>query len=122
MSLARLYPVSSSELMPQVLAFVAEARLLKGIEKIIVFGSLAREEMTSASDIDIAVLLESTEHLKYLKEKLLEVKRKTLRWPCDLMVCDLAWYENRKDFGGVCVAIAAEGKILFDRTSEENKS
>ena len=121
MTLARLYAVSSHVIMPQVVAFAAEVRQLKGVEKIVLFGSLARNEMTEASDIDIAVMLEVADQIKLLKVKIQELKRKTLQWPCDLLICELAWYESRKDFGGLCVAIQTDGKILFDRTTEEAK-
>ncbi|MCX6129226.1 MAG: HI0074 family nucleotidyltransferase substrate-binding subunit [Proteobacteria bacterium] len=65
--------------------------------------------MTSASDIDLAILIESVDQLKYLKEKLREVKRRTLLWPCDLVVCNQPWFEIRKEFGGVCDAIHETG-------------
>jgi len=118
MSLARLQSISRSEVMPQVEAFIRESQKVARVKKIILFGSLARNEMTLASDIDLAVLVDSKENLQEIKEQLRAIKQRSMNWPCDLVVCDLEWFESRRDLGGICFVIAREGQVLFDRSQE----
>lgn len=115
MALARLYSVKNDDLMPEVLRFVDCVKNMPGVESVILFGSLARNEMTAASDVDLAILVDHPSRVKSTKEKSRQCKRSSLTWPADLFICDREWYEKRKDFGGICMAIASEGKILFER-------
>jgi predicted nucleotidyltransferase len=108
--------VKSDDLMPEVLRFVDCIKNVAGIESVILFGSLARNEMTAASDIDLAIIVDQPSRVKSTKETVRQCKRSNLTWPADLFICDREWYEKRKDFGGICMAIASQGKILFERS------
>ncbi len=118
MALARLEKVSAADLMPQVISFVEKAKELPGVLKIFLFGSMARDEMTAASDIDLAIIVDLQADLRDLKTQLRLLKISHLTWPTDLFVCDESWYKSRKKFGGVCVSIALEGRLLFERSKE----
>ena len=115
MSLARLYTVDSATLMSQVQNFVRLAISLNAVQRVVLFGSMVRNQMTAASDIDLAVIVDPLSDVRELKEELRQFKRRTLKWPVDLLVCDSNWFESRKDFGGVCMAIDQDGVVLFDR-------
>jgi predicted nucleotidyltransferase len=115
MALARLYNVESAEVMPEVMRFVECVKNIEGVESVILFGSLARDEMTAVSDIDLAIIVDQPSHVKALKESVRQCKRTSLTWPADIFICDRDRYEKRKNFGGICVAIATQGKIIFER-------
>lgn len=100
--------------MPEVLRFVDCVKNVTGVESVILFGSLARNEMTAASDIDLAIIVDHPSRVKSAKETVRQCKRSSLTWPADLFICDREWYERRKNFGGICMAIASQGKILFE--------
>ena len=119
MSLARLHAVDVATLMPQVKEFVRCAGSISAVQQVILFGSMARDQMTSASDIDLAVIVDTQSDLRALKEKLRQLRCQLLQWPTDLFVCDTSWFESRKDFGGICVAINQDGVVLFDRKTAE---
>jgi predicted nucleotidyltransferase len=115
MAIARLYNVESADVMPEVMRFVECVKNIAGVESVILFGSLARNEMTAVSDIDLAIIVDQPSRVKALKETVRQCKRSSLTWPADIFICDRDWYEKRKKFGGICVLIAAQGKILFER-------
>lgn len=115
MAIARLYNVESADVMPEVMRFVECVKNIDGVESVILFGSLARNEMTAASDIDLAIIVDQPRYVKSLKETVRQCKRTNLTWPADIFICDRDWYEKRKNFGGICVAIATQGQIIFER-------
>lgn len=115
MAIARLYSVASKDLMPEIKAFVERAQLIEGVEQILLFGSMARNEMTAASDIDLAVIFSSREFAIHHKGTLRQIKNQTISWPCDIFVCDRNWFNQRRVLGGVCMHIDSDGKTLFLR-------
>lgn len=121
MTLARLHAVSKKEMMLKLGPFLAQVSALREVEEVILFGSLARGQMTEASDIDLAVLLEENADLRKMKEEIRRLKRLHLSWPCDLVVGKRSWYESRKLFGGICMEIAVSGETLYKKSqSGEN--
>ncbi len=119
MGLASFQSLDPQVIMPQILAFVKEAQALDAVSSIVVFGSLATQTMTHASDIDLAIILENKDHLHELKETLRALKTKTIQWPTDLVIFDKDWYESRKNMGGICLAIYQEGKILYQKEKDK---
>jgi predicted nucleotidyltransferase len=86
------------------------------VDQVILFGSLVRNEMTEASDVDVAVIIDDDADLRTLKERLRSLKRSSLSWPCDLIVMAASTYEARKNFGGICMEIAKTGQKLYQKT------
>ena len=113
MALARLYPIATDDLMPQIEAFVECLKMIEGVEQIILFGSMAREEMTAASDIDLAIIFSTRENVTRYKAKVREIKNQTISWPCDLFICDRHWFNQRRVLGGICMSIDHQGKPLY---------
>lgn len=116
MTFARLREITRDQMMPALNEFVAQVSILEQIEKIILFGSLSKGLMTQASDIDLAILLEETAHIRDSKEQIRQLKRIHLSWPCDLLVMKRSWFESRKDFGGICMEIAVSGETLYEKS------
>jgi predicted nucleotidyltransferase len=78
------------------------------------FGSLARGEMTEASDVDIALVFDDPENLRACRDALHATPR-TPDWPVDLaffLYDDL--YERAK-VGGLPMLIVEEGRRLYWR-------
>ena len=69
MALARLSSVKHDDLMPQVQRFVDSVKNIAGVESVILFGPLARNEMTAASDIDLAIIVDHPSRVKSTKEQ-----------------------------------------------------
>jgi predicted nucleotidyltransferase len=116
MSLARLREVSNDVIMPSLNPFVGQITAIAEVEQVILFGSLSKGEMTEASDIDLAILLEEKANVRELKERLRQLKKLHLSWPCDLVVVKLSWFESRRLFGGICMEIANNGRILYKKS------
>jgi predicted nucleotidyltransferase len=120
MAIPRLYPVDTKDLMPEIKAFVRRSQLIEGIEQILLFGSMAREEMTAASDIDLAVIFTTRENAIYHKSTLRQIKNQTISWPCDIFVCDRSWFDQRRVLGGVCMLIDSYGKTLYSSSDKRD--
>ena len=118
MTLARLHNVNTNELLASLLSFVGEIGKLPTVRKVILFGSMAEDKMTDASDIDLAIIVGDDTDTRAFKEHLRALKRANLTWPCDLVVITETWFEQRKDFGGLCMEIATSGRILLDVARE----
>lgn len=114
MSLARLQSVNTSELLDKLRPFVAEIGKLPSTRRVILFGSMASNKMTDESDIDLAIIVSDDADTRAFKERLRVLKRAHLAWPCDLVVLPESWFEQRKNWGGLCMEIESLGKSLFD--------
>lgn len=116
MTLARLHSVPKAEVMSSLNAFLALVSAQPEVDQVILFGSLLRNEMTEASDIDIAVIIDDHADLRSMKERLRSLKRSSLLWPCDVIVMAESTYKYRKNIGGICMEIAMTGQILYQKT------
>lgn len=86
-------------------------------DKVILFGSAARGEMTDQSDVDLAVIFRKPEDVKRQKKALFETAGRDF-WPQDLLFLSDREFAERAQAGGVCEIIATEGKVLFERKVE----
>lgn len=83
-------------------------------DRIILFGSAARGEMTTHSDLDICLLFIDKVTLKagrdgYYREK------PPIDTPCDIIFLTHDEFDLRSARGGVCQLIKSEGKILYEK-------
>lgn len=83
-------------------------------KRIILFGSYARGDMTSESDVDLLVVEES---VKDRASEMVRLRRllSPLRIPVDLVVAsDAAFQEWSETPGNLMYEAAAEGKFLYE--------
>jgi predicted nucleotidyltransferase len=83
-------------------------------ERIILFGSHARGEAGSESDLDLCVIMNSS--LRPM-QRMVEVRSLFPRpqWPMDILVYTPQEFEERCQLGGAFErTIAREGKVLYD--------
>ncbi len=85
--------------------------------RVILFGSASRGELTDHSDVDFALLFESAEALTAAKKTLFSRPRED-DWPQDILLFVEADFVRKTQTGGVCEIIADEGKVIFQRSSE----
>ena len=100
-------------------SFVTLLKALPEVDAVILFGSLASNTMTEASDIDIAVLIDEGCDQRNLRTIIADLKRSCFTWPTDLIVMKKTWFETRKSYGGLCLEINATGKWLYARGGGE---
>lgn len=115
MGINRLRPAPVKDLLLQLDNFAAQVRLMDEILSVILFGSLAANKMTQASDIDIAFIIADDANQKELRSKVNDIKKCYLKWPTDMVFLKKSWFEKRKNFGGLCMEIAANGKWLYTK-------
>ena len=120
MGLDRLRDINIDAIMQSVNSFVRQIKNIEEVETVILFGSLAKGKMTSASDIDLAVLYSETQDLKGLKNSIRNLKRQNISWPCDLVIVENSIFDQKRKIGGICMEIDATGKILYSKNSEES--
>ncbi|MBU2579111.1 nucleotidyltransferase domain-containing protein [Patescibacteria group bacterium] len=86
-------------------------------EKIILFGSCVKGEMTEDSDLDFVIIKKSkdpkTERTKNIYNILNKLEN---RLPCDVLTYTPKEFENRLNLGDFFVKdIVKEGKILYEK-------
>ena len=81
------------------------------IREIRLFGSAARQEMTTASDLDVVVIVESPSEVKGAQKALNQLSR-LLDWPVDCLVVSRELFEARARVGGVYAIAKEEGVAL----------
>lgn len=87
-------------------------------EAVYLFGSAARGGMTTASDIDLAIIFETLGALKRERPIVLEkIARKNLGVPVDLLFFTKDEFNRKSSLGGVCMVIKDDGKQIY-RISE----
>lgn len=88
-----------------------------GPEKVILFGSLARDEGGPDSDVDLLVVMD-VEGCKRAKQLELRVSLHDVRVPKDVIVSSPEDFEWRKEIVGTIERVAArEGRVLYDASS-----
>ncbi|MCX6132050.1 MAG: nucleotidyltransferase domain-containing protein [Proteobacteria bacterium] len=80
-------------------------------EKILLFGSAARNEMTDASDLDVIVIVKEPQEIKAVQSSLNQLSR-LMDWPVDCLVIDQARFDRKVALGGVYQIAKEEGIIL----------
>lgn len=112
MSLLRLRKIDTSTKHWKDLLFGIVKKCLQTgpVNVIYVFGSFARNKMTEASDIDLAVIVPDEVDPREFREKL---PRPVSSWPLDLLIVRQSRFDQRKTFGGVLFDVYAEGLELF---------
>ena len=95
-------------------SIIARLTAVAQVERIILFGSAARDEMTADSDLDLLILEKSPENTR--KESIL--LRKALRgmgYPFDIIVMSTQRFEETKDiFGGIAWPANKYGKTIYE--------
>src|SRR5947209_12349761 len=83
-------------------------------ERIILFGSQARGDPRRDSDLDVCVIMKTTE--RPVKRSITVASIfKLPSWPMDIVVYTPEEYEERRRIKGTFAhTIAAEGKVLYD--------
>lgn len=117
MGLGRLRGRSTDEISEQLRQFVDAVKPLTDVSAVILFGSAARDQLTDASDIDLAILISDICDQKAIKSKLNEYRKAHISWPVDMVIMKRSWFEQRRSFGGLCMEIDADAKWLY---SNEN--
>ncbi len=82
-------------------------------ERVTLFGSAARGELTDGSDVDLALLFSDNVSISQAR-KALYSKGPLISWPVDLIYFTIEDFEQRKETSGLCHLIAQEGKILWE--------
>jgi predicted nucleotidyltransferase len=80
------------------------------VERILVFGSFAVNDMTDASDLDLAVILPNDVDPNQFREKL---ERPLSDWPLDLLIVTSQRFSERKLLGGVLFDVNVDGIELY---------
>lgn len=88
------------------------------VSKIILFGSLARDEFTDGSDIDLALIFPDDESLRAAKKILLGTKS-VVDWALDYLFYSKDQFDRRKVIGGAAFIIAGEGKTIYSRAAND---
>ena len=97
--------------MKRILKRIAkEFSQIKDVKLVILYGSLARGEFTSRSDIDLFILTEGTKIKKELQEKLIQLESKIGR---NIQPTIRTIAELKKTDTGLLQNIFQEGKILY---------
>ena len=105
---------TSSKLVADTTAFL---RLLGPIQRIILFGSGARGELTEASDLDFALIFENDRDKLAFKKAALTSPRPH-QVPIDFLFYTQSEFDAKLARGGTAEIIADEGRVVFDSRSE----
>ena len=104
----KLNPEELQELISEV---TRPLKQLRGLTKIILFGSTLRAGFSEASDLDFVLIFKSKEEAKGAQKEVYRVH--SGKWPCDFICVDNATYEERSDLGGICHVAKHEGKTIY---------
>jgi uncharacterized protein len=86
-------------------------------EKIIIFGSYARDEFTEDSDFDILVVM-PVENTQRQKANEIDLALADRTVPLDVIVVTPEQFDRQKDLAGTFVYEAArEGKVIYERAA-----
>jgi predicted nucleotidyltransferase len=81
-------------------------------ERIIFFGSSARNKMTTNSDLDVAIIFKESLALAKGKSDLLS---HPFRWPVDYLFFTVEELKLKSETGGITEIIASEGEVVYER-------
>ena len=81
---------------------------------IYVFGSAANYQMTYSSDLDLCLIF--ADRKISLQAKTIILSQGLLRdYPIDLLFFDQAYFEAKKDLGGICFEIFHYGRSVYKK-------
>lgn len=92
--------------------YVERISVLYPQARLVAFGSLARDQLTAASDLDLAMIVSDEISPKDAYRKMKAVN-KPVPMPVDLLVFRKSDFEVRSNIGGVCFDIREDGKELY---------
>jgi predicted nucleotidyltransferase len=78
---------------------------------IILFGSAAPREMTTASDLDVVVIVDNQDQVKETQKAFNQLSR-LISWPVDCLVIDQDLFEKWPELGGLYAVVKDEGVFL----------
>jgi predicted nucleotidyltransferase len=87
-------------------------------DRIILFGSAARREMTDMSDLDVIVLFANQDELELARRNYFG-QRSPMDYPVDILFMTTADYMHRAGIGGVCFIAETEGRVLYQSEGQE---
>lgn len=103
--------------MKKILNKIAKAlSLIKDVKTVVLYGSLARGEYTSRSDIDLLILTTEKKTLKEVQEKIIELEQETGR---NIQPTIRTLEELQKTDTGLLQNIFQEGKVLYLREASD---
>ncbi len=83
-------------------------------KKIILFGSYAKNDMRSDSDIDILILVDdAVPRLREIMQLLYREISQVVNIPCDILVEHESAFNDRSQLPTIERSIAREGKVLY---------
>lgn len=86
---------------------------------ILLFGSAARREMTSSSDLDVVVIVDTIGEVKPTQKALNHLSR-LIDWPVDCLVVHREMFDQRASIGGVFAVANEEGETLCVSRSRDS--
>jgi hypothetical protein len=108
----KLTAETSSALIADTTAFLLS---LGRVQRIILFGSGARGELTESSDLDFALIFESDQDKSVFKKAALTSPRPH-QIPLDFLFYTQSEFDGRLARGGTAEIIADEGRVVFEAT------
>jgi len=113
--------IKGSAVLKDLRKLVARITTQTDPEMIILFGSLARDQFTEASDIDLLLVYDDIHQVKKARKLLFSGERLS-SYPLDILFYDKKRFEEKKEVGGVVMVAWEEGKILHERNTYDSKS
>jgi predicted nucleotidyltransferase len=117
MSLQRLIarPLSAADAQEVLQRAIHRAQQAGAPRRIYVFGSAARDELTDASDVDLAILYDDAAALRQGRQAYHGQRDPHFLWPVDVLFFTVPEFDRRAAIGGVCAVIRDEGRLVFER-------
>src|SRR3989442_1456836 len=106
-------PLTPTEIDSEVQKFVQDLSGMGGLEKMILFGSAATKKMTEASDIDLVLIFQTKETARQASKNV-QQKRKTAKWPADILCVDTVKFNEASEVGGILYVAKREGTVVFE--------
>ena len=103
----------------RALSYLLKTEALPFVDRIILFGSAARHEMTNESDVDFCVVVHNESDIKTVRKLIRHFKRDSGDYVSyDILVFDENSLLRMARIGGVCREIQREGRTLYNRTGK----
>lgn len=80
-------------------------------EAIYLFGSLARDEFTDQSDIDLLIVMNQPSQIKLARQKVAKL-RPLSRFPMDIIWMSADDFNRKSQTGGVAQIVKEEGRLM----------